>query len=157
MDKRIVGVGLLVVLGAAAYVLGGGSAGWDPRDILPANTAIKEGAEVIPKATTLAVFMAVNPSPPPAPMEAARMFPIIMVVVPAALTYDSSDIIEILPVYRCPGACQWLGDFTAGDRLEVHTVSSDGNYCYVEGTSIQAWAVSGWVSCARLAFLENAE
>jgi len=155
MYKKLISAMLIIALGMGACSLGGeknsSAAANNQGSPLTSSDPVGED-EIIPKETTVAIFLASHPTPFPSPGEVDPLFPITMIVVPEALPYDSSDVVEILPVYECPGGCQWLGDFTAGTLVEVKTVSTDGNFCFVEGTSIQGWAVTGWVSCARIEY-----
>ncbi len=120
------------------------------------NDVVQNDAAVeIPKETTIALFLSNSNTPYPTQEDLVPLFPLSMEVQEAPLLYDASDIVTVLPVYGCPGGCRWLGDFTAGNVIEVITISADGNYCYASGETIQGWDVIGWVSCARLLVSSN--
>lgn len=82
--------------------------------------------------------------------EMKGLFPLKALITEMVSPYNSSKKVAFLPVYKCPGGCQWLGDLTAGEAVVVSTISTDGLFCFVEGTTIQGWNSAGWVSCARL-------
>jgi hypothetical protein len=77
------------------------------------------------------------------------LYPFKAYVTASGIPYDASNTIKILPVFEKPNG-RWLGDFTAGQEVEVQFMESGANNCYVSGMAVQGWKVEGWVWCGRL-------
>lgn len=120
---------------------------------------LTDSPEVVSGEDALRLYgIASEPKPEPTPTVLEPVwFPREVWVSASVLPYEDGAPIRILPVYSDPGldvSGTWLGDLEAGESAMLMGINLAGRSCFVEASSVQGWAVDGWVACNRLRFVE---